>query len=52
MRIIMAKLLWHFDILDFGVNKDWMDQKVFITWEKNDLPVSVSIRGKDANWAE
>jgi hypothetical protein len=39
-RLIMTKLLWHFDFeLDGTVDKDWLDQKSFGVFIKKELPV-------------
>ena len=38
MRLILAKVLFHFDLeLDEGKTGQWMDQKVYLLWEKNPL---------------
>ncbi|KAI1346041.1 averantin oxidoreductase [Xylaria sp. FL0043] len=36
MKLIMARLIWHFDIVN-ATDGDWMDQKVFMVWEKGPL---------------
>jgi averantin hydroxylase len=42
MRLILAKVLYNFDLeLDDRVG-DWMDQKVFVLWEKHPLWVKVT----------
>jgi cytochrome P450 len=39
-RLIMTKLLWHFDFeLDENVDKDWLDQKSYGVFIKKDLNV-------------
>ncbi|EOD46337.1 putative cytochrome p450 protein [Neofusicoccum parvum UCRNP2] len=36
-RVILAKILWHFD-LKLGTQSDsWMDQKLFVLWKKEPL---------------
>ncbi|GME59427.1 Cytochrome P450 [Neofusicoccum parvum] len=41
-RVILAKILWHFD-LKLGTQSDsWMDQKLFVLWKKEPLMVSLS----------
>jgi averantin hydroxylase len=38
MRLILAKVLFNFDLeLDEGKTGQWLDQKVYILWEKNPL---------------
>ena len=45
MRLILAKLIWHFD---FGLadeqagEDDWLDQRVLTFWEKRPLRVKIS----------
>ncbi|KAH7026785.1 cytochrome P450 [Macrophomina phaseolina] len=34
MRIILAKILWHFDLELCPESSDWANQKVWIVWEK------------------
>lgn len=42
MKIIMAKLLWAFDMeLDESV-KDWTKQKIFLVWEKKPLYITLT----------
>ncbi|ETS78106.1 hypothetical protein PFICI_10168 [Pestalotiopsis fici W106-1] len=36
MKIIVARLLWHFD-LQSATDEDWLDQKVYMVWEKSPL---------------
>ncbi|KAI5919545.1 averantin oxidoreductase [Camillea tinctor] len=40
MKLIIAKLLWHFD-LENATEGDWMDQKVYMVWEKTPLWVKL-----------
>ncbi|KIN00076.1 hypothetical protein OIDMADRAFT_55967 [Oidiodendron maius Zn] len=35
MRLILAKLLWHYDLELCPETVNWADQKVFILWEKH-----------------
>lgn len=42
MRLILAKVLWSFDLQLCEGQNDWLDQKVFITWEK--MPLMVKLR--------
>lgn len=37
MRIILAKLLWHFDIRLRPESAEWDQAKCFIVWEKGPL---------------
>jgi cytochrome P450 len=42
MRLILAKVLWHFDMELVDKEKDWMkDQKVFTLWDKPSLMVKL-----------
>ncbi|KAF3018527.1 hypothetical protein E8E14_011795 [Neopestalotiopsis sp. 37M] len=36
MKVIIARLLWHFD-LQSAADEDWLDQKVYMVWEKAPL---------------
>lgn len=42
MRLILVRLLWHFDIELLPGSMNWYDQKVFIFWEKPDLDVKLT----------
>ncbi|KKY18590.1 putative cytochrome p450 [Diplodia seriata] len=37
MRLILANVLWHFDLDLCAESKDWMDQEVYTIWEKGPL---------------
>ncbi|GME30911.1 Cytochrome p450 protein [Neofusicoccum parvum] len=41
MRIIMANILWHFDLELCSESKGWSDQKTYILWQKSPLWVKV-----------
>lgn len=41
MRLIMASILWNFDLELSPECTDWFNQKAYIIWEKNDLMVKV-----------
>ena len=42
MRLILAKVLWHFDLtLDEKKTGDWLDQKCWGLWLKNPLYVTL-----------
>jgi hypothetical protein len=44
MRLIMAKLLWTFDVELVHPEKDWMEnQRVFALWEKPSLDVRLTL---------
>ncbi|KAI1424161.1 averantin oxidoreductase [Xylaria sp. FL1777] len=40
MKLVMARLNWHFDI-ENATQGDWMDQKVYMVWEKGPLWVKL-----------
>ncbi|KAI1391262.1 cytochrome P450 [Hypoxylon trugodes] len=40
MKIIVARLMWHFDI-ENATEGDWLDQKVYLIWEKAPLWVKL-----------
>lgn len=40
MKVIIARLVWHFDI-ENATEGDWLDQKVYIVWEKSPLWVKL-----------
>lgn len=42
MRLILARLLWAFDIAQDGEGWMWGDQKTWILWEKK--PLNVQLR--------
>ncbi|PYH96489.1 cytochrome P450 CYP4/CYP19/CYP26 subfamily protein [Aspergillus ellipticus CBS 707.79] len=44
MRLMVCKLLWHFDFKYTKEEKAWTDQKAFIAWEKRPLMVEVKVR--------
>ncbi|KAK0628019.1 Isotrichodermin C-15 hydroxylase [Lasiodiplodia hormozganensis] len=37
MRIVIAQVLYHFDLELMPESKNWLDQKVYLVWEKNPL---------------
>lgn len=42
MRIVVAKMIWNFDIeLHPDTRPNWFDQKVFILWDKPPLYVQL-----------
>ncbi|KAL6359076.1 hypothetical protein LRP88_09276 [Fusarium phalaenopsidis] len=46
MRLILARLLWKFDLELVSESKNWNDQKVFNLWEKGDLKVKLTLMGE------
>ena len=43
MKLIVSKLLWNFDLaLEEDRTGDWMDQKVYVLWEKPPLWVRLT----------
>ncbi|KAL1961979.1 hypothetical protein VTN77DRAFT_714 [Rasamsonia byssochlamydoides] len=44
MRLILAKVLWHFDLSLCEESVNWTDQKIFTIWEKNPLMVRLTPR--------
>lgn len=46
MRLILAKLLWSFDMALCPQNHRWEDQMSFILWEKSPLLVKMRVSSK------
>lgn len=44
MRIILSKVLWHFDLKMEPESDGWLDQKCYVLWEKSPLMVTVTAR--------
>lgn len=44
MRLMMALLLWNFDMELLPESEGWMDQKSYLFWEKSDLMVRLTPR--------
>jgi len=42
IRLILAKVLWSFDVRLRDQQRDWLDQKMFLTWEK--VPLMVKLK--------
>ena len=42
MRLILAKMLWHFDIGLAEPEKEWTDQMIYTTWEKIPLMITLT----------
>ncbi|KKY13365.1 putative cytochrome p450 [Diplodia seriata] len=50
MRIIMAKVLWHFELELCGESADWADQDIYTLWQKPELWQAPQGKpGKDKN---
>jgi cytochrome P450 len=48
MRLIMANLLWHFDVevAEEMSGGDWLDQTTHLVWDKKPLLVKILARGE------
>jgi len=46
MRLILARLLWHFDIEREGRAWEWEEQKTWILWEKRGVVVGMKRRAE------
>lgn len=46
MRLIIARMLWNFDLVlsEEHKERDWADQKVFVVWQRGSLNVKVLAR--------
>ena len=44
MRLVLARLLWNFDVELCEESSQWMEQKVFFLWEKSPLMVKLTKR--------
>lgn len=44
MRLILTKLLYNFDIELCEESKMWIDQKIFIMWDKSPLMCNIRPR--------
>ncbi|KAK4176312.1 putative isotrichodermin C-15 hydroxylase [Triangularia setosa] len=42
MRLILARLLWNFDLELMPESEDWNDQKIYVLWEKGAINVKLS----------
>ena len=50
LRLVLARLIWRFDITVADSCKGWMrGQKSYILWDKPKLEVHLSLRGKNAS---
>jgi cytochrome P450 len=41
MRLLLARMLWKFDLEAVPTERDWYDQKIFFLWEKGGLPIKL-----------
>lgn len=41
IRVILTKLIWHFDIEWKGKHFKWEDQKTFINWKREHLTIGL-----------
>ena len=41
MRLILANIVWNFDLELYDQSDNWLDQKVFTLWKKGPLMVKV-----------
>ena len=41
MRLILAKLVWNFDLTLCPESQQWLDQKTYIMWDKGPLYVQL-----------
>jgi hypothetical protein len=42
MRLILARLLWNFDLELMPESRNWSDQKTYILWDKGAINVKLS----------
>ncbi|KAK2047235.1 cytochrome P450 [Colletotrichum somersetense] len=47
MRVILAKVIWNFDMEISDDSRDWMDQKLYGFWKKGPLNVRLTPRKKE-----
>lgn len=41
IRIILAKIIWNFEILNKGLDYKWEEQLTFVMWEKKPLMIGL-----------
>ena len=46
MRIILARMIFNFDMELTEPEKDWLDQDSFVLWDKPALNVKLALRDK------
>lgn len=44
MRVILANLVWHFDFELCPESQGWLNQKVYMLWDKPPLMVKAKLR--------
>ena len=44
MRLLIALMMWHFDMELCSESKDWAGQKAFLLWQKPELMVKLRLR--------
>lgn len=37
MRLILARLIWNFDMVPLDISNDWEKQQMYILWDKGPL---------------
>lgn len=42
MRLILASILWNFDMELVSGQENWIDQKIYLVWEKHPLMVKLT----------
>lgn len=42
MRLILARLLWNFDLELMPESRNWNDQKIYTLWEKGAMDVKLT----------
>jgi hypothetical protein len=47
IRLVLASVLWTFDLSLCDQSEDWLDQKVFLIWAKGPLFVELKERALD-----
>lgn len=44
MRVILARVIWNFDLELCEESKNWFDQKTYTLWEKPELMCKLKLR--------
>ncbi|KAL2845073.1 cytochrome P450 [Aspergillus pseudodeflectus] len=45
IRLILARLLWNFDLMLCDQNHGWSEQRAYVVWEKGGLMCRLTVRG-------
>lgn len=45
MRLILAKVMYHFDLELCSESEGWADQEAYLVWEKRPLMVNMRVAG-------